>query len=79
VKQLNKDALLKAASAKLGISDEQLRGMLEKGDSEALVRAIKPKDKEKLSAIMKSKTLMEQLAKDPRTAQLIKDMKDKLG
>jgi hypothetical protein len=79
VKQINKDALLKAAGAKLGISDEQLRGMLEKGDSEALVRAIKPKDKEKLGAIMKNKALMEQLSKDPRTAQLIKGMKEKLN
>jgi hypothetical protein len=74
VKQIDKDALLRAASAKLGISDDQLRAMLESGDSEALMRTMKPKDKAQLGVILRSKSLMEKLAQDPRTAKMVQNL-----
>lgn len=57
----NYDQLIEAASKKLGISSEQLRRTLEKGDVKALSQGLSKSDKEKLRAVLSNKELMEKL------------------
>ncbi len=57
----NYEKLLKAAGGKLGVSSDQLRQTLEKGDMKMLASGLSKSDREKLRAVLANKELMAKL------------------
>ncbi len=57
----NYEKLLKAAGGKLGVSSDQLRQTLEKGDMKMLASGLSKSDREKLRAVLANKELMTKL------------------
>lgn len=57
----NYEKLLKAAGGKLGVSSDQLRQTLEKGDMKMLASGLSKSDMEKLRAVLANKELMAKL------------------
>ena len=57
----NYEKLLKAAVGKLGVSSDQLRQTLEKGDMKMLASGLSKSDREKLRAVLANKELMAKL------------------
>lgn len=55
------EKMLKAAGGKLGVSSEQLRQTLEKGDVKMLASGLSKSDREKLRAVLANKELMAKL------------------
>lgn len=68
----NYDQLIEKASQKLGISTEQLRRTLEKGDVKALSQGLSKSDKEKLRSVLSNKELMEKLKNASTPEDLMK-------
>ena len=57
----NYEKLLKAAGGKLGVSSDQLRQTLEKGDMKMLASGLSKSDRETLRAVLATKELMTKL------------------
>lgn len=57
----NYEKLLKAAGGKLGVSSDQLRQTLEKGNMKMLASGLSKSDREKLRAVLANKELMTKL------------------
>ena len=71
----NYEKLLKAAGGKLGVSSDQLRQTLEKGDMKMLASGLSKSDREKLRAVLANKELMTKL----KNASSPEDIKRLLG
>ncbi len=59
--KINIDSLISAASKKLGISEQELRKVLSRGDTAALTARLSPQDKAKLSKLMKDPKAIDKL------------------
>ena len=57
------DKLIKAASGKLGMSEEQLRSAMRNGDMSAIRQHLGASDKERIDKAMKDRALTEELRK----------------
>lgn len=68
----NYDQLIAKASQKLGISTEQLKRTLEKGDVKALSQGLSKSDKEKLRSVLANKELMDKLKNASTPEDLMK-------
>ena len=66
------DALLSAASKKLGKSPEELKSSLEKGNVSALASGLSPQDKAKLREVLQNKELMAKLKSASSPLEIMK-------
>ncbi len=66
------EALLQAASKKLGTTPEKLRSALGSGDLAALSANLSREDKEKLRAVLANKALMQRLKNASAPEDIIK-------
>ncbi len=57
------EKLIKAASGKLGMSEEQLRSAVQKGDISAIRKRLDESDKARIDKVMKDRTVTENLKK----------------
>jgi len=69
------EKLLKTASAKLGMSPENLMGALEKGDMNSILANMNPQDKQKIKSVLENGTAMEQIMLNPQAAAMMKQFK----
>ncbi len=58
---INIDSLIKAASAKLGMSEEQLRRAVQNGDTETVKQHLGAAEREKLDKAMNDRRVTEEL------------------
>jgi hypothetical protein len=69
------EKLLKTASAKLGMSPENLASALEKGDMNSVLANMKPEDKQKMKTILESGTALDKIMGNPAAAAMMRQMK----
>jgi len=70
------EKLLKTASAKLGMSQENLVSALEKGDMNSILGNMKPEDKQKMKKILEDGTALDRIMSNPQATAMMKQMKN---
>jgi hypothetical protein len=69
------EKLLKTASAKLGMSPENLMNALEKKDMNSILANMKPEDKQKMKQILEDGTALDKIMSNPQAAAMMRQMK----